>query len=1390
MSGPYRKFLILIVLLSMVAFPVPAGAASLQVTTLGWNKDAGKWAEGNVGSYPEGGFVGTEIWIHNGDASAVSLGIIDFAYSFFASSAGAIGVDYVTNFRYSTTVHFAKDGTTELPGSGWNALPAGQPSVFNMPLVGSVPGTSEDQNAPALDHYWAIDSATLLTATGGMLPAGGDLAVYFQAHLAETTVWSNGQESTLPSDVSGHAGSTTIDRQAWTKAWMGAGSFPGSSLHGYLVGFGSKSLPVPSVGKTAVTVSTVLSAIEIGLGNSVTDTAIVSGKGKTETPTGTVEFKVQAPGSTTWTTFSTKTLSGGQAVSESFTPTKAGTYYFKAVYGGDGNYSAGESPGPGQTGEEKLIVTPITPAVVTNLSLTTAKSDPAVTELATWNGKIYDIVTITKTDDYAVTGEVAFQYCKPGNDTAVESNWVTFSTKTLEAINNGEIASDQFQPSSVTPFTPGVWHFRAWYKGNTDYYAANKSGANAEPLTVPDTPGDLTVRTGLSKTAPASMPSSPATWLKAGDPIWDWVTVTGAVGYNVSGTITFQYLLPGSDPAVEANWHTFDTKELTTTSSTAGIASAQFNPWTTSATTGLWRFRAKHGGNSNYAAASSPATGEASEPLTVLSATVSTTLAASEATSPPTSPPSTATTAITLGQSVYDYASITGVTGYPVGQKLNVGDGDIAVVFEHLSPATGATWTTYSTKTLGAGDSGVWSGKFTPDVAGAWKFRATYSGSGYYPSAASGNDEEPLTVGEQPEATVTTTLSLSSATPPALVSTITIGTSVFDHVTVTGTSGTPTGTVDFQYAHPGSDVNVEENWHTFGSGISLTDGKAVSGSFAPDAVGTWHFRAKYSGNDTYAAKTSAATAEPLIVSATPQATVTTVLSQSPAAPPVLVSWITKGASVYDHASVTGTSGTPTGLVNFQCAHPGSDLNVEENWHTFSPGTLTAGKAVSGSFTPDAVGTWYFRAKYLGDTTYGPATSVTTAEPLVVFATPQATVTTILSLSPAAPPALVSSITRGTSVYDHASVIGTSGTPAGYVNFQYAHPGSDVNVEENWHTFSADRSLTAGKAVSGSFTPDADGTWYFRAKYFGDSTYGPATSATTAEPLAVGSLPPPPPPPPPPPEGTTITLEGSGSFPGGGYDWTIAKRPNPVVLTLQRGQTGTVTYTIDVTKAGGGSGSAASGSITVTNTGSSSTQGLQISAIAQYKDSGGVWHDIGGASWSWTQTLAVGASTGPLSFSFSPVAGATNYQVMAGASITNYSGYGGTRYGPSKTIGISAGSGGGDDTAVVTDVLGAMSMAGFTVTPVGNHGPWTMTNSGSITFTVQIKNDSVNGPAQATLPNTATLVEQTSGVSRQATARVTVDVPRGPLPITGGNPLAYILAGMSILGLGFFLKRSR
>jgi hypothetical protein len=61
-------------------------------------------------------------------------------------------------------------------------------------------------------------------------------------------------------------------------------------------------------------------------------------------PTGTVTFYVKVPGGVSFVTFgAVKTLSGGSATSDSYTPLAVGTYYFKAVYSGDSNYASAAS---------------------------------------------------------------------------------------------------------------------------------------------------------------------------------------------------------------------------------------------------------------------------------------------------------------------------------------------------------------------------------------------------------------------------------------------------------------------------------------------------------------------------------------------------------------------------------------------------------------------------------------------------------------------------------------------------------------------------------------------------------------------------------------------------------------------------------------------------------------------------------------------------------------------------------------------------------------------------------------------------------------------------------------------------------------------------------------
>jgi Neocarzinostatin family len=83
----------------------------------------------------------------------------------------------------------------------------------------------------------------------------------------------------------------------------------------------------------------------VALGGSIVDTATVSGSG---TPTGTVTFTLFGPDDATCggppVFTSAKPLAGGAATSAPFTPTSAGTYRWRAAYGGDADHNAVSAP--------------------------------------------------------------------------------------------------------------------------------------------------------------------------------------------------------------------------------------------------------------------------------------------------------------------------------------------------------------------------------------------------------------------------------------------------------------------------------------------------------------------------------------------------------------------------------------------------------------------------------------------------------------------------------------------------------------------------------------------------------------------------------------------------------------------------------------------------------------------------------------------------------------------------------------------------------------------------------------------------------------------------------------------------------------------------------------
>jgi hypothetical protein len=246
------------------------------------------------------------------------------------------------------------------------------------------------------------------------------------------------------------------------------------------------------------------------------------------------------------------------------------------------------------------------------------------------------------------------------------------------------------------------------------------------------------------------------------------------------------------------------------------------------------------------------------------------------------------------------------------------------------------------------------------------------------------------------------------------------------------------------------------------------------------AAGSYHFRALYSGDSNYQASQSGDTEEPLSVDRVipPTGSPSTLLSATT---------IVLGNSVTDTATVAGLVGypVPSGTVEFWVKAPGGSFV----WYDTQ--TLDgSGQATSIQYTPHAGGTWYFMAKYLGDSNYLPAQSGDTEEPLTVEpATPL--VETLLTAT---------SINLGSSVTDTVTVTGLGGlftVPSGTVDFQVKTPGSS-----SWVKFGATKTLVNGMAISDPYTPTAPGKYYFRAVYSGDSNYETSQSGDTAEPLDV------------------------------------------------------------------------------------------------------------------------------------------------------------------------------------------------------------------------------------------------------------------------------------------------
>ncbi len=241
--------------------------------------------------------------------------------------------------------------------------------------------------------------------------------------------------------------------------------------------------------------------------------------------------------------------------------------------------------------------------------------------------------------------------------------------------------------------------------------------------------------------------------------------------------------------------------------------------------------------------------------------------------------------------------------------------------------------TTLGTGTLDATGTASYT---TPSLnATTYNVTASYSGdSNFSPSVSTAQS---LIVAP---ATATVTLTAPATAAP--------GASVTLAVKVTGSNGTPTGTVTFM------------DGTTALSTVTLSSG-AASFTTTAFAIGSHSLTVSYTGDSIFGSATSST--QTLVVGLV----VPTVTLTAPATAVV-------GASVTLSASVAGTSGTPTGSVTFT---DGSTV--------LSTVTLSSGTA---SFTTTAltIGTHTITASYSGDATFSPATSAATTVTISVAST--------------------------------------------------------------------------------------------------------------------------------------------------------------------------------------------------------------------------------------------------------------------------------------------------------------------------------------------------------------------------------------------------------------------
>lgn len=753
--------------------------------------------------------------------------------------------------------------------------------------------------------YALLGSTTTVASSGNPSAYGSD--VTFTATVTGLGVQPTGTVTFMDGSAQIGSGSLNNGTASFSTTTLSTGGHSITAVYGGNALYNSSTSAVltQTVVQNATSTNVVSSANPSVLNQSVIFTATVTSGGGT--PTGTVTFM---DGSTT---LGAETLSNGQA-SYSTTVLTPGNHSITANYSGDSNFSAGSSP----------VLTQTVNLGTSSTAIVSSANPSSVGEPVTFTATVSGLVI-------QPTGTVTFM-----------DGATTLGTANLNASSQANF--------TISTLAAGSHSITAVYGGNSYY---NSSTSNLLTQTVNQ---NTTTTSVVSSADPSNLGQSVT------------FTATVTAGSDVpSGTVTFK---DGS----------------TTLGSGTLSGSGQAAYATSSLALGSHSITAVYGGDANNSGSTSPVLTQ-----TVAANSSSTAIASS------VNPSS-------FGQSVTFTATVTGSGVTPTG-TVTFKDGATALGSGTLN---GSDQATFSTNTL---------------AAGAHSITATYTGDSNYGTSVSATLTQ--TVNQSSSA-----ISLASSANPS-----SYGTPVTFTATVTGASGTPTGSVTFK-----------DGTTTLGNGTLNGNGQTTL-SVSSLSVGTHSITAVYGGDGDYAASTSLALTQ--TVNQNSSSSTGLVSSANPSA---------YGTPVTFTATVTGTGGTPTGTVTFKdgtTALGSAALN----------GAGQATVAVNGLLA----GSHAITATYSGDANFPPSTSPPLTQ--TVGQNNGATVSLTSSADPSA---------AGQTVTFTATVMASGGTPTGNVTFK-----DGATVLGTAALTGSSAALTTSSLSAGSHS--------ITAVYSGDANFAAATS---------------------------------------------------------------------------------------------------------------------------------------------------------------------------------------------------------------------------------------------------------------------------------------------------------